>query len=549
VLIFEIKNIKKSVYIKNYLFSYLKERILLKMLALLFCFLFLFNFTLSGHGDHDISSLNLPDHLVDRIHQLSAAQKAELKSRLYLERSKAFVDSRRRGFAKRDETDLTAQRLINAEVWTIRARNPGTMAYAYATAVNYSTIFHTVKFAGNFGPAIVAQEYDNLVTDLIYILGYNPVEFPYIGWDVSTTKWITPDILRVDYQQLANNGYIGNNTYIYTNQEFRQQEYIVFDPNSPLINLGYTINDPNAVTMFELTTAAYTPYLVCTFFIFPACNVVNATGYNYLLDTGFASVDDCITFMSNLSPNQPCPYDLRSNTTACRALHAISSFFLPSVHCSHVKRDSLVCTESCLPACSNCDVNAECVDTSSPPDFIIQYKCVCKNGYVGNGTTCTPKFCNFGNCPAPTGSYNCSTGLCMCKDSYTHQPTATGNNLCACLSPNVVYWYNNAPICLPPGRCINDANRYMCNLQQYSEVTCAPMNNSFNPLSKCVCNYGYLGGFEYPCSCPAPRRKLWSNSFNGFVCLNTTECTTNYPDCFYPKTCHIASGEKVGSCQ
>ncbi len=88
----------------------------------------------------------------------------------------------------------------------------------------------------------------------------------------------------------------------------------------------------------------------------------------------------------------------------------------------------------------------------------------------------------------------------------------------------------------------------MCSLQNPNQVKCFPMNNSFNPLGGCECNYGFLGGYGYACSCLAPRRNLWSKSLNGFVCLNTTECTTNYPDCTSPQTCHIPAGQKVGTC-
>jgi hypothetical protein len=443
-------------------------------------------------------------------------------------------------------TDLLAQRLANAEEWNLRSRNSATMLIAYNTIVNYSTIVHAVQGVGYFGPGNIAQEYDSLVTDLAPLIGFAPVIFPFLGFDISTTTWVSTDVLRVDYQIKISTGYV-NGQYVFNDQEFRQTEYVTFDSNSSLINFGYTVQDKDASTMYALTTAAYTPLITCAYFIFPACNVVNGTGYNYLQDTGFSTVEQCIGFLSVLPPTQPCPYDLRSNTTSCRALHALSSFFLPSVHCSHVRPDSMVCQEACLPVCSNCDVNAKCVDVAVPPVVAPVYQCQCNNGYVGDGTTCTVAFCsNIGKCSALKGSYNCSTGICMCRDSFLHQPTES--NLCDCLAPNEQYWLNGESFCLPPGRCINDANRYMCNLQNFNEVQCLPMNNSFNPLGKCVCNYGFSGGYEYSCSCSSPNRKLWSNSFSGFVCLNTTECTTNSPDCTPPQTCHIQVGQKVGTC-
>ena len=75
--------------------------------------------------------------------------------------------------------------------------------------------------------------------------------------------------------------------------------------------------------------------------IYRACNVTNASGYNYIQDMGFATFNDCYAFMTQLPAIQPCPYVQKSNTTACRQLHTFSSsssFFLSfSTHCSHIR--------------------------------------------------------------------------------------------------------------------------------------------------------------------------------------------------------------------
>lgn len=511
---------------------------------MLFLYFFALSYAISIPGYNEIV-----DRISDQLQKTYKFSAVQLEKLHELQKSFKNTNHRHSRRVEMDLADLISQRLVNAEKWNLRSKSSIDLHTAYATIVNYSTIVHAVQGVGFFGPGIIAEEYDSLVTDLAFIIGYAPVTFPFLGFDLSTIRWISNDILRVDYTIRISTGYV-NGSYIFNNQEFRQTEYVIFDRNNSLINLGYTIQDKDASTMYAITAASYSPFVTCAFFIFPACNVTNSSGYNYLQDTGFSSVEECIGFLSSLPATQPCPYELRSNTTGCRALHALSSFFLPNVHCAHVKRNSGVCRDACLPACANCDVNAKCVDIGSPPtDLSPIYQCKCNNGYVGNGTVCTAKTCSNGNCPAPQGSYNCSTGKCMCRDSFVHQPTATGNNLCACLPPNKQFWLGNVPTCLPPGRCIDDNNRYMCNLQQFSEVTCAPMENVFNPLGKCVCNYGFSGGYEYPCSCSAPKRRLWSNSFNGFVCLNITECTVNYPDCVYPKTCNIPSGQKVGQCQ
>jgi hypothetical protein len=454
---------------------------------------------------------------------------------------------------KRSFDDLTSERMANAELWITRSLSVAAPTYAYANIVDFPIIFHYVQYAGNFGPGIIAEEYDLLVPGLSAIIGFAPVTFPYVGYDPSTTLWVGNNTLRVDYVILISTGYLGNNTYAFSNQEFRFREYIAYDINSPLINTGYTIQDVDADEMFDATAAAYTPELVCGL-AFTACNVdacafPNGTLYNCIADTEYPTIEACIAFLSALPTTQPCPYVQRSNTTTCRALHAFSSFFLPNVHCAHVRPNSAVCLESCLPNCSSCDPNAKCLDLATPPiSFGPTYGCVCNNGYTGNGTHCTSLACSYGNCPAQYGSYSCATGQCICESSFTPNPAGiSSNNYCNCPSPSQVFWVNDMPICLPQGRCINDTYRYMCS-QPQSDIKCVPVANAFDPLGGCVCNYGFSGGWEYPCSCLSPDRTLWSASFDGFVCLNTTECTTNYPDCTYPQTCHIPSGELVGAC-
>lgn len=341
-------------------------------------------------------------------------------------------------------------------------------------------------------------------------------------------------------------------SYVFANQVFRYREYIVFNSNSALINLGYTVQDPGVDTMFELTSTNLPNEALCGI-IFQACNVVNGSGYNYILDTGFASFVDCITFMNQLPTTQPCPFTLQSNTTSCCQLHAFPSFFLPNIHCSHVKPVSPVCRAQCLPQCNGCDPNAKCIATfpNVPVSFGVVYTCKCNNGYIGNGTSCAPLTCsNKGNCPASSGSYSCSSdNLCKCLSSFTSQPELLGVNdsLCVCPLGSTIYWVNKVPTCLPEGRCLDDNKRYMCNLQEYNQVKCLPQNNSFNSLPLCTCNYGYNGGKEYPCLCANDRRQEWSNKMSGEICINTTECTENW-HCSNGKVCVDATDKVIGHC-
>jgi len=453
---------------------------------------------------------------------------------------------------------LLDQRYANAKIWQLRAIGgvPAMIAAYGPTVVNYSIISHNVLGIGNFGPADVAFEYDFLAPGLEPLIGYAAVKLSPI-WDINTTQWITADTLQVDYTITISVGYDpAVAVYAFDNQVFRAREYIVFQANSPLITLGYTINPPSALTMFDLVASTLPAQALCGV-IFQACNQVNASGYNYIQDTGFAGFAECVAFMSQVPATQPCPYVQRSNTTACRQLHAFGAFFLPSVHCSHVKPNSPVCRAQCLPACSGCDANAKCVATYpgiplTRASFNPVYVCQCKNGYIGDGQTCAPILCNNAKkCPAPEGTYSCSAegNRCECASSFTPQPALLGANrsLCSCPEPSKIYLSRGTPVCVSQGHCLSDAERYMCDIQRHNEVKCVKQANVFDTDSLCVCNYGFVGGVEYPCVCAADRRTVFSTVMSGQVCLNATECTEN-AHCVSPQVCVGVSVDTVGQC-
>lgn len=440
--------------------------------------------------------------------------------------------------------DLTSDRLSNAQKWIVRSASPALMAQAYSpTVVDFPNVFHTLDDVGNFGPGIIAQEYDFIVTNLVYVIGYNPINL-VATFDPYTTQWYDANTLVVKYSVAVTAGanFTPSFHYDYVNNVVRNTEVIVFNNNSNLIRLGKTTQDPAAIKLFEAVNSQISVYQLCGIIV-QACNVTGPDGHNYLSDTGFTDFVSCVGFMLTLPPNNPCPYSQRSNTQDCRRLHAFSSLFLPNIHCSHVKPASMVCTDSCLPACANCDPNAKCVasyPTINVPSPV--YQCQCNNGYVGNGTHCSPKSCSYGNCPALYGSYDCSTGLCMCTETFTRNPT--GSSICTCPSPSQVFYNNSKPVCVPQGRCLNA--QWQCNGQSYTQVKCLPVNNTFSLFNACVCNYGFNGGWEYPCSCSAGRRVVWSDALNGDVCLSSTECTANW-HCTSNR-CSIQSGQQIGTC-
>lgn len=440
--------------------------------------------------------------------------------------------------------DLTSDRMNAVKIWIYRSNSSDQMNLAYTDAYSNENTTHTVRDTADYGPRIIAYEYDRVVLDLVYFFGFNPTMLK-TSYDPSTTKWLDENTIQVDYNIGIKTKYnFTTGGYDIDQQGFRYRDIFVFAPGTTQVILDYTIQDPAAIAVFNDLGNSISIDFVCNFIIIPACNGTAERGWRPdLVDTGFVDGADCVAKLSNLPPN-PCPYAQRSNTPECRQLHGFASGLLPSVHCSHVKIGSMVCTDSCLPACANCDPNAECVPTF-PTLFAPVYQCQCKNGYVGNGTTCVEKPCNYGNCPALYGSYQCSTGKCMCKDTFTANPTATGNNLCTCEGGQIIY-NNSVPVCVPTGRCISQ--QYECNGQDYNQVKCTTVGyNTYTKFKFCVCNYGFEGGYEYPCSCPTGKRVVWSNTFNGEVCLSPSECTVSW-HCAYPQTCQIAPGQQVGQC-
>lgn len=454
--------------------------------------------------------------------------------------------------------DLITNRIINAQKWIERSQGFALTQAAYGpTVVNYSTIYHRVDFAGPFGPGDLALEYDLIVNGLEALIGYNPVLLRP-QWDASSTRWISTDILRVDYVLGISTGFdTTTRKYAIVQEDFRFVEYIVFDSNSALINTGFTVQDEGANVLFTLTGATIPVETICGGFIFPACSQINpATNNSYITDTGFTSVIDCITALSEIATlPQICPYPQLDNTNACRARHALTSFFLPSYHCSHVKKVSPVCLSQCLPSCANCHADATCVATypnfpNTQASLKPVYVCKCKNGFFGNGTSCAPVQCSNNGCPSSPGSATCVNGQCKCGASFTHQPALplSERDLCGCPESSETHRINSELICIPKGRCIDDASRHVCREQRQNQVKCVAVNNTFNAFAACRCNYGFNGGWEYPCTCAADRRIVWSVELDGQVCLGQNECTADRPHCSSTQVCKIQSGQKIGLC-
>lgn len=436
-------------------------------------------------------------------------------------------------FAQPSDPILLAKRIHCLELLTVRATSRSQLDVAYANCTS-DDVFHTVRDVGDFGPGALAYGYDEVV-----------VIFPEIGmpdqvvlrplFDPSTITWLDEDMVRVDY--INNINFLfdpSTGGLVYHEEGFRFSTFYIFtNSTTERVSLMYDIQDPAAVVMFNSGGGILDPELVCSAFVFPACN-----RSNYLPNTGYSTLEECITFFATVVPNSICPFQGRSNTAACRITHAWASFIRPDVHCSHVRPVSVTCADTCFPACDNCNIHAECVATF-PTLFEPVYKCQCKDGYTGDGHTCTPNSCTSNTHCAR--DQECVDEICQCKDTFTWNSTATKKrDQCTCEEGTI---YDG--VCVPIGRC---SEKKHCNIQRPNTVSCSEYgHNSFTQWKHCLCNYGYEGGWEYPCTCSGEREEV-VQSPGKKVCLASGECTRS-GQCSHHQTCHIrGDGSGIGDC-
>lgn len=441
---------------------------------------------------------------------------------------------------------LLSQRMAALQTWVGRAASPVLTGQAYAQYSDPAIVTHTVRDVGSFGPgAFLAAEYDSV----LFVPGVYGVPSLVLRptFDPSTLRWLDQDTVQVDY--VLNVSALYNPTlqqYTAIANGLRFRDIFVFVPNTSLVKLDYGIQDPYGARVFEADAAAVNPEQLCGLLFF-ACT---RTPEEYA-DMGFTDFASCVAFVTALNAGPPsvCSFPFKSNTTLCRLLHGISSVQLPSVHCRHVRPlDSMVCREQCLPACNGCSPNAHCTPVF-PTIFTLQYKCTCKEGYTGDGYTCTANACATAtDCNDNPNQVACSSGLCKCRPSFTWNSTNT-QDVCQCIDGNVFSDGANGPVCIPTGRCLQDNH---CQVQNSETVKCTayePVTQYSPPFKACLCNYGYQGGWEYPCSCPAPKREVYSRAQQGKICIAATECTEDR-HCPQPNgRCQTpAAGSSIGLC-
>lgn len=456
-------------------------------------------------------------------------------------------------------TNLTLlnARIANIKIFMERTRSVEAMDRAFDADVTDEQVGHTITDVGDFKPKFYAKEYDGIITYLKPLLGYAPVIFD-TSFDPSTMIWITPDYCRVDITQNHTTGYNATTQeYKFIEYGHRNSEYILFVPNSSLILQSTSVLDPASTKTTNAALSIITAYEICGL-AFAACGGTfpgEPGPRTYMNLTGFTSFQDCVDLM-NSKTTTPCPFTIRSDTSDCRNIHSVISLLDPANHCQHVSRDSIPCKNSCLPACSNCDVNADCVPIINIPYPGIDYKCQCKNGYTGNGTTCSPRQCPSNLCPDTLfGSYNCSNGICRCTESFTPSRNTSGP-LCSCeFGEDRIFYRNHKPLCIPVGRCLDDKH-YQCTTgnggnQSSTQVKCTYYgNNDFSILNHCKCNFGFKGGWKFPCYCPTENSIVYSKSFQGEICLSPNQCTldTSKSVCGNNEICSIVNTSLIGTC-
>ncbi|SOB73976.1 EGF-like domain-containing protein [Cedratvirus lausannensis] len=380
---------------------------------------------------------------------------------------------------------------------------------------------------GAFSALKVAAEYSVLAADP------NGIHlFMYL--DPTSIVW-RDDGITVDYNVIINYTFplLG-----FSLDGFVSEQTAVYPPCSDKIWVDASLQDPLVVRFLGSRSGAYSKEENCLD-IMRFC-----TGPNQV----YATYDDCISYMTGVEQKpHPCPGGYIANDSVCYNFHKKSAEYLPEVHCPHVSPTSSVCRDFCLVrGCGNCHANAECILTTKPGELLSSYACKCKEGYIGDGQTCTKATCTGAwNCPTSYNFATCVNSTCGCKKAGGFLWDGSKSDVCSCGRNEKVYYVNGEPECMPLGRC---RELWQCP-QKYNTVSCSTYGtNALLPFKTCLCNYGYDNlGFARDCQCSAPKREIWSPSKNGFVCLRPDECSEGY-HCSSGKTCQKAPSSWLGTC-
>ncbi|XP_043926817.1 fibrillin-2-like [Protopterus annectens] len=219
------------------------------------------------------------------------------------------------------------------------------------------------------------------------------------------------------------------------------------------------------------------------------CTATDLRGsYNCSCNSGFsgngtvcADINECLA--------SPCP-----TGTVC--FNTQGSFYCSSVT-----------TTAQINGCRNtCSLNATCTQNNTTGIS----SCVCKQGFTGNGTTCTDiNECAYTNCsPNATCINTPGSYTCICAAGFTGDGQV-------CVDINEC---NNTSPCRPGMTCVNTVGSYICTATTPSPTT-ASYNGCLNlPCSpNATCTATDLQG-GYNCSCNS------GFTGNGTVCTDVNEC-------------------------
>lgn len=383
---------------------------------------------------------------------------------------------------------------------------------------------------GDFSGKLVATEYMAVLFPLY------PGNVPTIRLentlDESTLDWQTEDFVGF-YQggtaYFKYNATLGKYTLVVGG--IRNQEFIGFTPCSTNISSDYVVNDPIVMPLFN--GLQQPPVSQICGGIVAVCK--NGTAGMDLHQ--YDSYQDCVDYIS--SKNTPCPYPISSDTKECRSLHLLNSMILPIIHCPHTGKESVMCVDRCLPACSDCaSRNATC-DVQYPNLTTPVYSCKCKDGFTGDGISCNLKKCSSNyQCGNFAG---CSNSTCVCQSTFAWNPTL---GTCECPEKTRLRWHSGKAQCVDEGRCVD---RTDCYAQSYTQVMCKDTvpPNQYTPFKACLCNEGFTGGWQTPCSCPTNSRIFWIGGSQ--YCAAPGQCTRD-SDCAWYQDCVPQSGSVFGLC-
>lgn len=213
-------------------------------------------------------------------------------------------------------------------------------------------------------------------------------------------------------------------------------------------------------------------------------------------------------------------------------------------------------------ACGKCGSDATCIDDNYDKEI-----CVCKQGYIGNGTTCQDRDeCSIRINPCPensdcsntVGSFNCTckqgfvrnNSNCIdineCADadrcpSFTTCVNTPGSFICDC-GAGIAYNFTSHSCedidecrvdsvkCHPLASCVNSYGSYSCLCAKgytgHGRVSCIDVNECYQDSTVCpshtVCE-NTRG--SYTCVCPAGY--VWK----GVKCEDVDECTDEKSPC------------------